>query len=160
MKKNKVLFVALVAIMVTVAAAVLFSACVEEVDTQINDAFTIASQGSYLKVEVSDAKGTFYVYDNGKVTDTYDLGIRFEDLVGEKGTAYAFKESNLKEGYHCVRNRESGEVSLSGELVNTGDLGIDGAKVVLEANTITKAVKTYYFTYTDQNGYKVKITLA
>ena len=159
MKKNKVLF-ALVALVVTVIAATLFSACVEEKDTQINDAFTIASQGTYLKVEVSDAQGIFYVYDNGKVTDTYNLGIRFEDLVGEKGTAYAFKEDNLKEGYHCVRNRESGEVSLSGELVNTGNLEIDGATVVLEANTFTKAVRTYYISYTDANGYKVKITLA
>lgn len=158
MKRSKLFIAAVVAIVA--AVALIASACVEVVDTQIDDAFRLAANGDYLKVEVSDANGVFYVYDNGKVTDTYGLGVKFEEVVGSKGEAYAFTTKNLKEGYVCEKDESNGKVSLSAELVDTGDLGLDGAKVVLEANTVTKDVTTYVVTYTDANGYSVKIKLA
>lgn len=159
MKRNKII-VAVIAIALA-AVAVFATACVTTEDTQINDALRLASQGDYLKVEVSDDAGLFYVYDNGKVTDSYGLGIKFEDVVGEKGEAFAFTVDNLKEGYVCEKDAETGKVSLSAELVNTASgPDIDGAKLVLEANTVKKEVTTYVITYTDGNGYKVRITLA
>lgn len=158
MKKSKILIAAIVAIALIFALCA--SACVTEEDTQINDAFRLAAQNEYLKVEVSDASGVFYVYDNGKVTDVYGLGIKFEDVTGEKGDAYLLTENNLKEGYVCEKSESSGKISLSGELQNTGDLGLDGATVVLKANTITKEISSCIISYTDENGYKVKITLA
>lgn len=158
MKRSKVFIAAIVAIALTVALCA--SACVTEDDTQINDAFKLAAGKDYLKVEVSDNGGTFYIYDNGKTTDLYDLGIKFEEVAGAKGEAYAFTTDNLKEGYVCEKNATDGSVSLSGELQNTGSLGLDGATVVLKANMQTKEVETYAITYTDENGYKVKITLA
>lgn len=158
MKRSKTLIAAVAAIVI--AVALIASACVVE-DTQIDDAFKLAAKGDYLKVEVSDENGIFYIYDNGKVTDVYGLGIRFEDVAGEKGEAFAFTTANLKEGYKCDNDKESGKVSLKAELVNTQALGnIDGATVVLEANTVTNEVFTYTVSYTDENGYKVKITLA
>lgn len=159
MKKSKILIAA--AIVAAIAlSAVLFSACVVE-DTQVNDALALVSQNDYLKVEVADENGTFYVYDNGKVTDVYNLGIRFEDVVGEKGQAVTLTLDNLKEGYECEKDVESGEVSLKGELVGTEKLGgIDGATLVFKANTVDKEVETCIITYTDENGYSVRIYLA
>lgn len=158
MKRNKII-VAVIAIAL-VAVAVFATACDTTEDTRIKDALKLASQGDYLKVEVSDDAGLFYVYDNGKVTDSYGLGIKFEDVVAEKGEAFAFTEENLKEGYVCETDDTTGKISLSAELVNTDSLGIDGAKLLLEANTVEKEVTTYVITYTDENGYKVRITLA
>lgn len=158
MKRNKII-VAVIALAL-VAVAVFATACDTTEDTRIKDALKLASQGDYLKVEVSDDAGLFYVYDNGKVTDSYGLGIKFEDVVTEKGEAFAFTEENLKEGYVCETDETTGKISLSAELVNTDSLGIDGAKLLLEANTVEKEVTTYVITYTDENGYKVRITLA
>ena len=158
MKKSKMIIAAIVAIILTVALCA--SACVTEADTQINDAFKLISDNDYLKVEVSDKSGVFYVYDNGKVTDVYGLGIKFEDVVGAKGKAYLLTTENLKEGYVCEKNESSGKISLSGELQKTGTLGLDGATVVLKANTVTKEISSCVISYTDENGYKIKITLA
>ncbi len=158
MKKSKLIIAAIVAIALTVALCA--SACVTKEDRQINDAFKLAAGKDYLKVEVSDNGGTFYVYDNGKTTDLYGLGVKFENVVGAKGEAYAFTVDNLKEGYVCEKDESSGKVSLSAELQNTGSLGLDGATVVLEADTLAKEVASYVITYTDENGYKIKITLA
>lgn len=161
MKNNKFMTAALAVIAIIVLAASL-SACVTEEDKQIDEAFALAAKGDYLKVEVSDDNGVFYIYDNGVVTDLYDLGIKFEEVVGQKGEAFRFTSKNLKEGYVCEKNTASGKISLSAELVGTSSLagGIDGAKVVLVANTVTKEVTTFTVTYTDEKGYKVRITLA
>ncbi len=158
MKRNKLVFAA-IAVIIAVVAATGMSACVE-VDSQLTDAFKLAANRDYLKVEVSDSQGVFYVYDNGIVTDLYNLGVKFEDVVGAKGEPFVLTVENLKEGYICEKDSESGKVAISGELVNTGDLGLDGAKLVLEANTVEKVVKVYTVSYTDENGYNVKITLS
>lgn len=156
MKKSKMLIAAIAATLIVTALCA--SACVAAEDRQINDAFALAAGSDYLKVEVSDADGVFYIYDNGTVTDTYNLGIKFEDVVGEKGEAVVLKRENLKDGYVC--EREDGKISLAGELKDTGSLGIDGAKVTLEADTSAKTLTTFIISYIDGNGYKVKISLA
>lgn len=158
MKKSKSVIAAIAATLIVIALCA--SACVTSEDTQINDALALAATSDYLKVEVSDDNGVFYVFDNGTVTDTYNLGIKFEDAVGEKGEAVVLKRENLKEGYVCERDSESGKISLAGELTGTGSLGIDGAKITLEADTSAKKLTTYMISYTDANGYKVKIYLA
>lgn len=156
MKKNNILIAVIAATLIVVALCA--AACVTTEDTQINDAFALAAESGYLKVEVSDDNGVFYIYDNGTVTDTYNLGIKFEDVVGGKGEAVVLKRENLKEGYVC--EREDGKISLAGELTGTGSLGIDGAKITLEADTSAKKLTTFIISYTDANGYKVKISLA
>ena len=156
MKKNNILIAVIAATLIVVAFCA--AACVTTEDTQINDAFALAAESGYLKVEVSDDNGVFYIYDNGTVTDTYNLGIKFEDVVGGKGEAVVLKREKLKEGYGC--EREDGQISLAGELTGTGSLGIDGAKITLEADTSAKKLTTFIINYTDANGYKVKISLA
>lgn len=160
MKKNKFIVVAVAAALI-VAFALTASACVTEENTQINDAFKLAAQNDYLKVEVSDESGLIYVFDNGVVTDVYGLGIKFEDLVGQKGEAAALTAENLKEGYVCERDAETGDISLSAELVNTQNIcDLDGAMLTLKANTVKKEITSCVISYTDNNGYKIKITLA
>ncbi len=160
MKRSKI-FTAAIALVIALAAAICLSACDKTVqDTQINDAFALVAESDYLKVEVSDNSGVVYIYDNGKVTDPYDLGIKFEDVVGEKGDAVKLTTDNLKEGYKCDKDAESGKVSLTAELVNTSSLGnIDGATISLKANTVEKTVESCVITYTE-NGYRVSIYLA
>ena len=158
MKKNNILIAVIAATLIVVALCA--AACVTTEDTQINDAFALAAESGYLKVEVSDDNGVFYIYDNGTVTDTYNLGIKFEDVVGAKGEAVVLKRDNLKEGYVCETDETTGRISLAGELVGTGALGIDGAKVTLEADTAASKLSTFIISYTDGNGYKVRISLA
>lgn len=158
MKRSK-LVIAAIAVTIAIVAVIGLSACVE-VDSQLTEAFKLAANRDYLKVEVSDSQGVFYVYDNGTVTDLYNLGVKFEDVVGTKGEPFVLTVDNLKEGYICEKDPESGKVAISGELVNTGELGLDGAKLVLNVNTVEKTVNTYTVSYTDSNGYKVKITLS
>lgn len=158
MKRSKTVIAAIAAILLVVALCA--SACVTTEKSQINDALALAAESDYLKVEVSDDNGVFYIFDNGTVTDTYGLGIKFEDVVGGKGEAFVLKNSNLKEGYVCERDGSTGKISLSGELADTGSLGIDGAKITFEADTSAKKLSSFIISYTDGNGYKVKISLA
>ena len=120
MKKNNILIAVIAATLIVVALCA--AACVTTEDTQINDAFALAAESGYLKVEVSDDNGVFYIYDNGTVTDTYNLGIKFEDVVGGKGEAVVLNRENLKEGYVC--EREDVIISLAGELTGTVSLCI------------------------------------
>lgn len=160
MKTNK-FYVLTAVIVLVIAISAVMSGCVAKNDTQIDDALALISQNNYLKVEVSDANGVFYVYDNGQITDIYNLGIKFEDAVKEGGEKFTLTESNLKDGYKCNKDTVSGNISLEAELVKTEALGgIDGAKLVLEANTVTKKIKTCTVSYIDANGFNVKITLA
>lgn len=158
MKNKKILITAV--IVLTLAVIFTAVACEKAVD-QLDLTLSYAGECTSLKVEVAKDEQVVYVYDNGKVTDEYDLGIDVSAIVAKAGeNGLRLKKSDFKDGFQF--KIEGSKASLSGQFANAAQLiGVDvTADVSIKADLDAKSVSEYKVSYTDARGYNVVITLS
>lgn len=159
MKNKKFLITAV--IVLTLAVILAASAC-EKSQDKLDLTLGYASECTALKVETSKDGATVYVYDNGEVSDEYNLGVDASAIVGKAGEkGLLLKKSDLKEGY--TFKTDGNAATLSAQLADAAALiGVKNAtvSVSIKADLGTKSVSEYKVSYTDANGYDVVITLS
>lgn len=159
MKNKKILITAV--IVLTLAVIFTAVACEKTESDNLELMLGYASECTSLKVEVAKDEQVVYVYDNGKVTDEYDLGIDVSAIVAKAGeNGLRLKKSDFKDGFQF--KIEGSKASLSGQFANAAQLiGVDvTADVSIKADLDAKSVSEYKVSYTDARGYDVVITLS
>lgn len=161
MTKKKLVFAVIMVMLLTMLFAV---ACDQTKTDNLDKAFELMASADNLKVTVSAGDKVLYVYDNGIVTDEYDLGIDHESLLGEKtADGLTLKKADLQSGYEFAYDESSAEATLKGSFANAKDLlGIDCDNVSLsvKANLSNNTISEYTISYTSKNGYDIVISLA
>lgn len=161
MTKKKLVFAVIMVMLLTMLFAV---ACDQTKTDNLDKAFELMSKADNLKVTVSADDKVLYVYDNGIVTDEYNLGIDHKKLLGEKtADGLTLKKADLQSGYEFAYDESSSEATLKGGFANAKELlGIDCDNVSLsvKANLSNNTISEYTISYTSKNGYDIVISLA